>query len=173
MICVGADKMKDLNEKDLGSIYRILKAIDENQIINPSEHWELDYYEHGIIDRKAVKRILKKLKVLLPSQIIKNVDKDILIRKYTWSSEVDERVYSKLESAFNDKKTVEIGYFSVDTAETSKRKIDIYYKNRRYTIGFCHLRNSIRKFRTSRIVSAAVTKEKYTIPEDFDKKEYL
>ena len=60
----------------------------------------------------------------------------------------------------------------MESAEFSKRKIDIYYKSRRYTIGYCHLRKDIRKFRTSRISSAKITNETYQIPKDFDKNQY-
>ena len=66
-------------------------------------------------------------------------------------------------------KTVEISYFNMDGAEFKKRKLDIYYKSRKYTIGYCHLRKGIRKFRTSRIASAKLTDDNYKIPENFNK----
>ena len=60
----------------------------------------------------------------------------------------------------------------MESAEFSERKIDIYYKSRKYVIGYCHLRKEVRKFRTSRITSAKLTKEFYKIPEDFNKNIY-
>ncbi len=60
----------------------------------------------------------------------------------------------------------------MESAEFSKRKLDIYYKSRRYVIGYCHLRKGIRKFRTHRIASAKLINNNYKIPEDFDKNNY-
>ena len=60
----------------------------------------------------------------------------------------------------------------MESAEFSKRKLDVYYKSRKYVIGYCHLRKEIRKFRTHRITSAKLTNNIYKIPEDFDKNMY-
>jgi len=163
-----------MTKKELKKIYLILKALDENQLSYPNEEWEMDYYEKRLIDKRGIKRILEKLRRLLPEKDVKEIDKRILLRKYsTFSNVIDEEAYSKIEKAFNNKNRVEIEYFSMKNAEKIKRKIDIYYKSRKYVIAFCHLRNAIRKFRTSRIVSVRLTKEKYSIPEWFDKKEFL
>jgi len=69
-------------------------------------------------------------------------------------------------------KTIEITYFNMESADFSKRKLDVYYKSRRYTIGYCHLRKDIRKFRTNRIASAKLTIDSYKIPSNFNKKDY-
>jgi len=58
------------------------------------------------------------------------------------------------------------------SAETRKREIDVYHKTRKYVIGYCHLRNAIRKFRTSSIVTAKLTDKNYTIQNNFDKNRY-
>jgi predicted DNA-binding transcriptional regulator YafY len=58
------------------------------------------------------------------------------------------------------------------TAEFIKRNIDIYYTSAKYTIGYCHLRKAIRKFRTSKIASAKLIDKNYTIPIDFNKNKY-
>jgi len=60
----------------------------------------------------------------------------------------------------------------MESADFSKRKLDVYYKSRRYTIGYCHLRKDIRKFRTNRIASAKLTIDSYKIPSNFNKKDY-
>ncbi len=54
-----------------------------------------------------------------------------------------------------------------------KREKSIFIiQSRKYVIGYCHLRNDIRKFRTSRINTAKLTTDKYKIPEEFDKNDY-
>ena len=60
----------------------------------------------------------------------------------------------------------------MESAEFSKRKVDVYYKSRKYVIGYCHLRKGIRKFRISRIAFAKLTNDNYKIPGGFDKNEY-
>lgn len=174
MNCAGVEMPPDLTNGEMKKIYLILKALEEGQLGYPAEGWELDHFDERLIDRRGIGRILGKLRELLPERDVKEVDKKVLLRKYSvFGSEVDENVYLELETAFNNRDRVEIEYFSMEKAKGVRRKIDIYYKSRRYIIAFCHLRRAIRKFRTSRIMSARPTKEKYSIPEGFDKKKFL
>jgi len=165
-----------LNQKftnqELNKIYKILKAFDEGLIVNPSEEWELDYYDEKIADKKGISPIIKKIEKLLPGEI-EEMNKTILRRRYdSFNNKINETIYRKIEKAFNEQKTIGIGYFNMSSAEVRKRKIDIYHKTRKYVIGYCHLKKAIRKFRTSRIVSAKLTNKKYSIPANFDKNKY-
>jgi predicted DNA-binding transcriptional regulator YafY len=45
------------------------------------------------------------------------------------------------------------------TSKTSKREVDIYYLSRKYMIAFDHLREAMRKFRTSRVMKAKINEE--------------
>ena len=154
-------------------VYQVLKAYDEGLLKNPSEEWESDYYDKPLADRKGLKPILKKIKILLPYEENGKIEKAILIRKYdTFNNEIDEGVYRKIEKAYSERKTIEINYFSMKAAQVKKREIDVYHKTRKYVIAYCHLRKDIRKFRTSRIVNAKLTDQPYKIPEDFDKNAY-
>ena len=162
-----------LSLNEAKQIYQILKAFDEGLIVNPSEEWELDHYDEKIADRKGLKVVLKKIEKSLPKKESEKTKKTVLRRRYdTFNNEIDESVYRKIENAFNNKKTVEIGYFNMSSAETRKREIDVYHKTRKYVIGYCHLRKAIRKFRTSRIVTAKLTDKNYKIPDNFDKNRY-
>ncbi len=164
---------KEITARELGKIYQILKAFNEGLIVNPSEEWELDYYDESVADKKGLVAILRKIENLLPKEDQEKINKNILRRRYdTFNSEVDEKVYSRIEKAFNERKIIEIGYFDMGSAEIIKREIDVYHKTRRYVIAYCHLRNAIRKFRTSRMVSAKLTDKNYSIPDDFDKNRY-
>jgi len=160
----------NLSKKEIRQVYQILKAFGEGLIINPSEEWELDHYDERIVSRKGLKQIIKKVEKSLLKEESEKIKKIILRRKYaTFNNEINESVYKKIEAAFNNKTTAEIFYFDMESAETKKREIDIYYKTRKYVIGYCHLRKAIRKFRTSRIVSAKLTDKNYKIPYNFDK----
>ena len=163
----------ELTNNEIKSVYRVLKSFEEGLIENPNESWEQDYYDEPLVDRKPLQIILKKIESILPKEAKEEIIKTFLRRKYsTFNNEVDEKTYAKIEKAFNSLKTIEISYFNMESAEFSKRKIDVYYKSRRYVIGYCHLRKAIRKFKTSRIASAKLIEEKYKIPEDFNKNSY-
>jgi len=163
-----------LTNKEIEAAYQILKDYEEN-LPKTEEEIHFDYYDNykELVDKKTFASILKKVYGNLSKESRKEIDKDFLRKKYsTFNSKVDEKVYTTIEKAFSQLKTVEIKYFNMESAEFSRRRINIYYKSRRYVIGYCHLRKSIRKFRTSRIASAKLTKEKYKIPEGFDKNNY-
>lgn len=162
-----------LSKKEAAQVHQILKALDEGLIINPSEDWEFDHYDEKIADRTGLKVIIKKIEKSLPKEESEKTKKTVLRRRYdTFNNEINESAYRKIENAFNNQKTVEIGYFDMASAETRKRNIDVYHKTRKYVIGYCHLRKAIRKFRTSRIVTAKLTDKNYTIPGNFDKNRY-
>ena len=163
-------KFKD---NELKALYQIVKSFEEGLIENPSESWEMDYYEEPLVDRKPLLAILKKIEEMLPEKERDEIIKDFLRRKYsTFNNEIDEKAYAVIEKAFDRLKTAEIGYFDMESAEVKKRLLDIYYKSRKYTIGYCHLKNAIRKFRTSRIAYAKITGKSYAIPGDFNKNDY-
>ena len=162
-----------LSKKEAAQVHQILKAFDAGLIVNPSEDWELDHYDEKIADRNGLKSIIKKIEKSLPKEESEKTKKTVLRRRYDiFNNEINESVYRKIENAFNNQKTVEIGYFDTASAETRKRKINVYHKTRKYVIGYCHLRKAIRKFRTSRIVTAKLTDKNYRIPDNFDKNRY-
>jgi len=162
-----------LIDEEIKAMYQLIKSFEEGLIENPSETWELDYYEKPLVDRKPLKKLLEKIESFLPKKSKEDVINYFLRRRYsTFSNEIDEKVYSIIEKAFNSLKTIEIEYFNMESAEINKRLLDVYYKSRKYIIGYCHLRKAIRKFRTSRIVSAKITSECYKVPLDFDKNKH-
>jgi predicted DNA-binding transcriptional regulator YafY len=159
---------------ELGAIYKLFNKFREENQETEGEYYD-DYYDsyEEVITPRIIKSVLSKITNLLPNEQKEEIDKDFLRKKYhTFNNYVDENVYSTIERAFSQLKTIEITYFNMESAEFSKRKIDVYYKSRKYTIGYCHLRKEIRKFRTSRIASVKLTKENYKIPKDFDKNNY-
>lgn len=144
-----------LSKNELLKIYKILKAIDEGIIANPSEEWELDFFDAPLLEKLNLKLILKKIEKSLPKEEYSETKKDVLRRRYhTFSTSVDSRVHSKLVNAFDNRRRIEIEYFSMGLGETRKRQIDIYYMSSRYIIAYCHLRKAMRKFRVSKVVKA-------------------
>ena len=168
------EKLSELTKEEAEAIYKIVKEYEKDALKSDKEYYD-DYYDEykTPIKKKIIKSILVKTGSILAGKHKSEIDKDFLRKKYhTFNNEIDERVYAIIEKAFAQLKTVEIKYFNMESAEFSKRKLDIYYKSRRYVIGYCHLRKGIRKFRTHRIASAKLTSDNYKIPEDFDKNSY-
>ena len=166
---------KPLNFKpeEITAVYRIIKDYEEN--IPEDDEAYNDYYDKHDepIDKKLLRSILKKIIKQLPKEDKQEIDKDFLRKKYhSFNNNINEKAYSAIEKAFEQLRTAEIEYFSMESAEFSKRKVDVYYKSRKYTIGYCHLRKSIRKFRTSRIASAKLADSHYKMPKNFDKNGY-
>ncbi len=167
-------KSFELTKEEAEAVYKIVKEYEKDAPESDKEYYN-DYYDEyeTPIKKKIIKSILVKTGSVLPENQKTEIDKDFLRKKYhTFNNEIDERVYTIIEKAFAQLKTIEITYFNMESADFSKRKLDVYYKSRRYTIGYCHLRKGIRKFRTHRIASAKLTNDNYKIPEDFDKNSY-
>ena len=168
------EKTIKLSKEETEALYKIIKEYEKNAPEGDKEYYDDYYHEYETpIKKKIIKSITKKISTFLPEKQKVEIDKDFLRKKYhTFNNDIDNRVYSVIEKAFLQLKTVEIRYFNMESAEFSKRKVDVYYKSRRYTIGYCNLKKDIRKFRTSRIASAKLTNETYQIPKDFDKNNY-
>lgn len=160
-----------LNTEEIEVLYRIIRDYKE-AIPEESEYDSYDDFEEPI-DKKVIVSILKKLSKNLSKEGRLKIDKGFLRKKYnTFNNRINEKAYVVIENGYAQLKTVEINYFNMDSAEFTKRKLDIYYKSRKYLIGYCHLRKAIRKFRTSRIEVAKLTEELYKIPKNFDKNKY-
>lgn len=171
--CKMPDKL-NFNKEELSALYKLTKEYYE-ELPDDMDDWYNSHYDFDEepIEKEILISILKKISGMLPDKEKELIDKDFLRKKYhTFNNEINEKAYNIIEKAFDQSKTVEIDYFSMGSAEFKKRKIDVYYKSRKYVIGYCHLRKEIRKFRTSRIGLAKLTKNKYKIPDNFDKNKY-
>lgn len=83
----------------------------------------------------------------------------------------------ELERAVANEYSVEIGYRTSHEEQPRPRVIDpygmLYWNNKWYTIGFCHLRNEIRSFRVERIMQIKQTQMMFKRPEAFSAKEFF
>ncbi|WP_313894127.1 WYL domain-containing protein [Psychrobacillus sp.] len=77
----------------------------------------------------------------------------------------------ELERATADGCSVKIRYYKSGEEQSKYRVVDpyriIYWNNKWYVIGFCHLRNDIRSFRVERIESLMLTGNKFKRIEKF------
>lgn len=165
-------KSVDFTDLELTALYKIIKNQHENTQDIQDDYYDEDYVSKPI-DKKIMTTLTKKISKALPKQTKKELDKEFLRIKYhLYKNTIDTKVYATLKNAYKELKTVEIKYFDMNTAEFIKRHIDVYYTSAKYTIGYCHLRKAIRKFRTSKISSAKRIDKNYIIPNDFNKNKY-
>lgn len=83
----------------------------------------------------------------------------------------------ELEQAVVDGYSVKILYYKSGEKQLNYRLVDpyriIYWNNKWYVIGFCHLRNDIRSFRVDRIESLMLTENKFNQPENFSASDFF
>ena len=165
-------KSVDFTDSELTALYKIIKNKHENTYDIEDDSYDEEYFSKPI-DKKTITSIATKITKVLPKETKKELDKELLRKKYhPYNNTLDEKVYATLKNAYKKLKTTEIKYFDMNTAEFIKRHIDVYYTSAKYTIGYCHLRKAIRKFRTGKIASAKLIDKNYTIPSDFNKNKY-
>ncbi|MFJ7646876.1 helix-turn-helix transcriptional regulator [Lysinibacillus sp. NPDC097279] len=114
-----------------------------------------------------------------------NQEQKIKINQHFTSLEVISRLSSQpmdsflkeLEQAVADGNSLKILYHKSGEDQSKYRFIDpyriIYWNNKWYVIGFCHLRNEIRSFRVDRIESLTLTENKFNRPENFSARDFF
>lgn len=135
--------------------------------------------EAGYYGGEALNRAISKLSKY------SNQEQETKINQHLTSLEVISRLSSfsmepflkELEQAVTDEYSVKILYHKSDKEQSKYRLVDpyriIYWNNRWYIIGFCHLRNDIRNFRVDRIESLILTENKFNWPENFSARDFF
>lgn len=167
-------KNLELRQSELSAIYALVKLYLEDIVVAPGYHGEDNTDEiYELVSKKELGTLMKKIKAVMGKTALSKSENVFIEAKYgDWNRTPDEDVMEKIEEGMNSKRTASMEYFSPDSG-ISKRNLDIYAKNARYTVGFCHLRKEIRKFRNSRIMSIKLLNGKFKVPKGFDKKEFL
>ncbi|MED1107761.1 helix-turn-helix transcriptional regulator [Bacillus paramycoides] len=135
--------------------------------------------EAGYYGGEALNRAISKLSKY------SNQEQETKINQHLTSLEVISRLSSlsmepflkKLEQAVADGYSVKILYHKSGEKQLNYRLVDpyriIYWNNKWYVIGFCHLRNDIRSFRVDRIESLMLTENKFNRPENFSARDFF
>lgn len=88
--------------------------------------------------------------------------------------ELDHEVLEKIEDGIINHRSIDIKYYSFNKNEVTERRVDPYLvdidEGCYHLIGFCHMRESIRDFRISRIKDISLTCESFMKPEGFYEK---
>ncbi|MEH7807611.1 WYL domain-containing protein, partial [Bacillus safensis] len=135
--------------------------------------------EAGYYGDEALKRAISKLSKH------SNQEQETKVNQHITSLEVISRTPSislepslkKLEKAIADAYTVKILYNKSGEKQLHHRCVDpyriIYWNNKWYVIGFCHLRNDMRSFRVDRIESLMLTVNHFDQKENFSARDFF
>lgn len=135
--------------------------------------------EAGYYGGEALNRAVSKL------SNYSNVEQEAKINHHLASLEVIGRVspihtelfLKELEQALASNLSVKLLYRKNGADQLSERLLDpytiIYWNNKWYVIGFCHLRSDVRSFRVDRIESLDLTEHKFNRPEDFSARDFF
>src|SRR3989338_4001139 len=120
-------KNQPFSDSELEALYEVVKEYQENSPQTDDEYYDYDDYDEPV-DGKIIKSIINKITKSLPKDAKQEIDKGFLRQKYhTYNNAVNENAYSTLKKAFQGRKTAEISYFNMESAEFKKRNIDVYY----------------------------------------------
>lgn len=133
----------------------------------------------GYYGDEALNRAISKLRKY------SNQEQEKKINKHFNSLEVISRLSSfsmapflkELELSVADGHSVKILYNKSGDKQLKNRMVDpyriIYWNNKWYVIGFCHLRNEFRSFRVDRIESLMITENKFNRQENFSASDFF
>lgn len=138
-------------------------------------------HEEKFIYSKELDAALNKVMSALPTSFknrIKNwEDRITYIKSPHIDFSVHENKIRELERAIENRRTIKIHYFSLNSGETTTRKVNPYKiflnSGAAYLVGFCHKRDEKRIFRVDRIRSIVICRSQFEIPENFSLKDYL
>jgi predicted DNA-binding transcriptional regulator YafY len=130
-------------------------------------------FEKGKPFRETARRIIEKIEVTGEG---KNSAGSIAIGVVSTERSGNHKLASSIENAIREKRNITIFYESLK-GEKTKRKISPYAmafrKSAWYLVGHCHLRDDIRTFRLGRIQSVRLSRERFSLPEEFSVEEYF
>lgn len=130
----------------------------------------------------ALNRAMMKIRLLLPDEIEVDLERAVeAVSFHVDPMRGDEievaQTYQTLTEALENRKTVDIEYYSASRNEHTVREIDPYHlrlvEGSWYCIAYCHERAEVRIFALDRISSIKVTDKIFEVPEDFSIEEYL
>ncbi len=149
------------------TISQIISLYYVKEMLRPSRPLNIANEASDIIDG-----ILRQIPALSKAAL-SDIEKMIKVVPLSSAGEkdIDAAVLEEVRKAAGDGKSIEVEYTAYSTGETQKRVFDPYVLEVRegcwHVIGHCHLRDSVRDLRISRIKSVEPTKETFKVPAGF------
>jgi len=161
-----------------GGGYRIISGfVLSSTNLSPEEVLELLYPKHlfvaGESPGPSQSLLEAKLASCLPRSLRGRFEKN---RISLHSATLRGPRFRRLHDAVAERRRIRVRYASRASGRTSDREVDpyalIFRRHAWYLIGKCHLRQEVRKFRVSRIISVMSTPLRFPQPKDFSLQEY-
>jgi predicted DNA-binding transcriptional regulator YafY len=135
----------------------------------------------GTVFHDSLEDLIEKVKALLPPETIAFLSKVRTAYKMGGTPLKDysrfRELIGRVNQAVLDRRTMEIAYQSLKSAEPTWRRIDPYkiwfYDGTIYVIGFCHLRGEVRTFVLDRVNLLNLTEAVFKLPIDFSFENYV
>ena len=137
-----------------------------------------DYLFSGEETRRAPRALLEaKMALCMPSSLRSGAgDRLARERIRVTSSTPRGPQFRRLHDAVSDRRRIKIRYASRSSGKITEREIDpyalVFRKHSWYLIGKCHVRQDVRKFKVTRILSVMFTQLRFPEPKDFSLAEY-
>jgi proteasome accessory factor B len=122
--------------------------------------------------------VFEKIRSYLPDSV--TVRPGWIDNRFTFLQEsftaIDPAIWETVADGLRTARRVDITHQKAG-GETTRRKVAPYhmvnYRGEWYLVGHCSVRKAVVRFAMSRIRSAGLTDESFTVPEDFDFQKYL
>lgn len=127
---------------------------------------------------KKLTSVFKKIEESLPEQVSIHpswIDSSIsVVGEYRTA--IDPQIWQVVANSLQHSKILSISYKKPGDKEVSKREVEPYhivsFQGEWYLIAFCHNRKSILTFAISRIIKATLQQKTFTVPNDFDYRQF-
>jgi predicted DNA-binding transcriptional regulator YafY len=138
----------------------------------------LEQYRNTPLE-KNLRQIFAKIVKCLPDNV--DVDANFLTKQMSFipdaAGRIDQKVFKAIFTALKTRTTVTFDYRPLKHDTFMRRTVDPYHaiaqKGNWYFIGFCHDKKEPRMFTLSRIKDVRLTKQRFTIPADFNPNDYF
>ncbi len=148
------------------SVSQIIALYFNKEVLSAYKHLDLGKSAAEIIDK-----ILLKLPSLSQTALKNIGDLLKITTEHSGDDDVDYSILDVIKEGAEKKNTVIIEYVSFNQDKREEREFAPYVIEVRegcyHTIGKCYLRNAVRDFRVSRILSAKHTQNPFEVPENF------
>ncbi|NJL89375.1 MAG: transcriptional regulator [Coleofasciculaceae cyanobacterium SM2_1_6] len=134
----------------------------------------------GSVYEAELKSAIEQLSRRIPEQTwvdLQGLASDRVMFREGAELNLNPEIWQKLEVACQQKRRVQMSYYSAGRNEHSERELDPYIlhfsRSNPYVTGFCHLRQDTRWFRIDRIQSIVLLDKIFEIDPTFDAKEHF
>jgi len=134
----------------------------------------------GLAYAVVLKSAIEQLSRRIPEQAcvdLQGLAGDLVMFREGAELDLDPEIWHKLETACQQKRSIQMNYYTAGRNAHSERQFDPYVlhfsRSNPYVTGFCHLRQETRWFRVDRIQAIKVLEQTFEIDPTFDPKEHF